>query len=320
MNKNQYIDKYTDTWKAFETLLVKMEGSGPTKMTAKELRQYLNLFQRISHHLAYAKTHYPDSDLVTYLNALLARGHNHIYVTKKGGMKQIFHYLKYGYPSHINELKYYVLASTLVFMFGALISFIMTYVNESNAGYFLPDYLINNINYDMDSSVDWNYPLVSSQIMVNNILVSLKAFVYGITLGIGTFYILLQNGFILGSLTGLIYLKGNPHIYWSLILPHGVLELTAIFISGACGFILAKSLLIPGKYSRKHAIIKGAKEATSLIMGVVFMLAIAGVIEGFFTPLAISPYIKHLFSFASFLLIIIYLCRLSVRRPHSSTV
>jgi ZIP family zinc transporter len=66
----------------------------------------------------------------------------------------------------------------------------------------------------------------------------LKAFVYGITLGLGTVYVLFFNGAVLGSLTGLIYTYNDPANYWSLILPHGIIELTAVFIAGAAGLMV----------------------------------------------------------------------------------
>ena len=127
----------------------------------------------------------------------------------------------------------------------------------------------------------------ASQIMTNNISVAIKAFVYGISFGIGTIYILFINGALLGALTALVYLYADPVRYWSLILPHGVIELTAIFIAGAAGIIIAKSLLLPGEYSRRHALIDGGKKSIPLLIGVAIMLVIAGIIEGFITPLEI---------------------------------
>jgi uncharacterized membrane protein SpoIIM required for sporulation len=142
--------------------------------------------------------------------------------------------------------------------------------------------------------------------MFNNISVSLRAFVFGITLGLGTIYVLFMNGALLGALTALMYMYGSPKHYWSLILPHGVIELTAIFISGAAGLIIAKSILLPGEFTRKHSLIKGAKKAVSLVMGVVLMLVVAGIIEGFFTPLAISENVKLAFAAVTAIILAIY--------------
>ena len=118
---------------------------------------------------------------------------------------------------------------------------------------------------------------------------------------------LFLNGALLGALTALVYLRGNPLTYWSLILPHGIIELTAIFISGAAGLLIAKHIILPGRYSRKDALIAGAKQAVSLMSGVVIMLVIAGLIEGFFTPRAVGAEMKLIFAGATGLSIISYL-------------
>jgi uncharacterized membrane protein SpoIIM required for sporulation len=91
-----------------------------------------------------------------------------------------------------------------------------------------------------------------------------------------------------------------------LILPHGIIELTAIFISGAAGLIIAKHLLLPGQYSRKDSLIAGTKQAVSLLAGVVILLIIAGLIEGFFTPLNISPISKLSFAALTAILLAAY--------------
>jgi uncharacterized membrane protein SpoIIM required for sporulation len=171
---------------------------------------------------------------------------------------------------------------------------------------FLPQQYIEGIKSGAAGGGQWNYPLMSSYIMTNNILVSLRAFVLGITLGLGTIYVLFFNGAMVGSLTGLIYLYGDPVNFWSLILPHGVIELTAIFISGAAGLIIAKSMLLPGEHSRKDSLIKGTKEASSLVMGIILLLIIAGIIEGFYTPLEISETAKLAFAGVTAIVLAVY--------------
>lgn len=156
--------------------------------------------------------------------------------------------------------------------------------------------------------------LEASSIMTNNILVSIKAFVYGITLGVGTIYILFFNGALLGALTALVYLYSDPVKYWSLILPHGVIELTAIFIAGAAGLMIGRSLLIPKEHSRLHSLVKGSKSALSMIWGIILMLIVAGIIEGFFTPSKVSEIGKLIFAATTGILLIAYLAIPYIRK------
>ena len=306
MKQDQFIKKHSSSWTTLKNTVELLDKKGMTKLESKQLRQFLHLFRQTSHQLAYARTHFPNSDVVMYLNALVGRAHNHIYAVKKNSFSEVFYYIRYGFAKQAKKLSSYIITSFLIFLVGFGISMILVKVNPQSSSYFLPQSMIDSIDWNMDTSNQWDYPLMSSYIMINNISVSLRAFAFGITLGLGTIYILFSNGALLGALTGLVYHFGAPLNYWSLILPHGVIELTAIFISGGAGLIVARSILIPNEYSRKHSIIKASKEAVSLMLGVAFLLVIAGIIEGFFTPLNISPLSKLIFAALTLIGLIIY--------------
>lgn len=296
MKEEQFIYNNSKLWKELESLSNVVNKKGIKSLSSKDVKRFLHLFRQSSHHLAYARTHYPKSSVVEYLNSLVGRCHNHIYAVKKVPSREFFKYISYGFPKLLKEYKWSIITSFSFFAIGLLLSLLLVLYNPDNAGLFLPANMAENIKGGKSGGGAWNYPLMSSYIMYNNISVSLKAIVFGITLGIGTIYVLFINGTVLGALTGIVYLYGDPVNYWSLILPHGIIELTAIFISGAAGLIIAKSILLPGEYTRGHSLIDGAKKAVSLIMGIIIMLVIAGIIEGFFTPLKISEASKLLFA------------------------
>lgn len=296
MKEDQFIKANSNIWKELEGLAAVIERKGIKALPSGDVKRFLHLFRQSSHHLAYVRTHYGQSSLASYLNSLISKCHSHIYAVKRLSPGQLGGYVTYGFPKLLKEYRRYILLSFGFFAAGALFSLFMVIYSPDNAAIFLPQDMVNGVKSGTAGGGQWNYPLMSSYIMVNNISVSLRAFAFGITLGLGTAYVLFFNGTMLGALTALMYMYGDPVNYWSLILPHGVFELTAIFISGAAGLIIAGSLLLPGEYSRGHALIAGAKKAVSLIIGVVFMLIIAGIIEGFFTPLQISAGIKLAFA------------------------
>lgn len=297
MKEEQFIKNNSNIWRELENLSSRINSKGVKALPSQEVKRFLSCFRQSSHHLAYARTHYPKSSVVTYLNSLISKSHSNVYAVKKFSPGELMKYIIYDFPNLIRKYKFYVLGSFGFFALGLIISLILVLINTNNAYIFIPQSMVDGVKAGNSSGGgQWNYPLMSSSIMFNNISVSLRAFVFGITLGIGTIYVLFYNGAMLGSLAGLIYLYGNPKIFWSLILPHGVFELTAIFISGAAGLMVAKGLLLPGEYSRKHALISSAKKAVSLVMGVIIMLVIAGIIEGFFTPLNISADTKLIFA------------------------
>lgn len=313
MKVEHFIKTNSNCWKELEDFSTIVNSKGIGGLNPKEIKRFIHLFRLSSHHLAYARTHYPNQDIVVYLNALVGKCHSHIYAVKKVSSRGIFSYLTHGFPQALKKERLLILSSLGVFTFGFILSLLMVLYNSAYASLFLPQQIIDVISAGEMGGGAWNYPLMSSYIMINNISVSLRAFVWGIALGIGTIYILFVNGGLLGALTALVYLHGNPLQYWSLILPHGIIELTAIFISGGAGLMLAKGLLLPGQHSRIQSVIKAAKNSVSLIMGVVIMLIIAGIIEGFFTPLPISAAIKLLFAAVTGLLLVVY-----ILKPHIS--
>lgn len=307
MAEEQFINKHSKLWSQLEELAAHIDRKGFKALSSEDVKRFLHLFRQCSHHLAYARTHYPKSSVVAYLNSLTAKCHSHVYAVKKVPVRELFSYLLYGYPKLLKESRRFILGSFGFFAAGFVLSLVMVLLDVGNASLFLPQQMVDGIRSGESGGGDWNHPLMSSFIMVNNISVSLRAFVFGITLGIGTIYVLLANGAMLGSLTGLIYLYSDPLNYWSLILPHGIIELTAVFISGAAGLVIAKSILLPGEYLRKHSLVHGAKKAVALIGGVIFMLVIAGIIEGFFTPLKIAAQWKLLFAVITLIGLSIYL-------------
>lgn len=307
MKEEQFIQKNSSIWQELENFSTKINKKGIKSFSSTEIKRFLHVFRLSSHHLAYARTHYPQNNVTIYLNSLVGKCHNDVYAVKKFNPREILKYIAIGFPKLLKENKTYLISSFALFILGIITSAIMVAVSTDNALLFLPPQLVEGVKQGQTGGGgNWNYPLMSSIIMVNNITVSLKAFALGITLGLGTIYVLFVNGALLGALTTIIYKYGDPINYWSLILPHGVIELTAIFIAGAAGLIIARSLLVPGELTRKHSLIKGSKTAVSLMGGVVVMLIIAGIIEGFFTPLNISEGFKLAFAALTAVILAIY--------------
>lgn len=309
MKEDLFIEKHKDEWSSLETATARIEKSGLRKFGASNARAFLQNFRNTSHQLAYARTHYPDSDLTKYLNSLIGKCQTHVYAVQKIAPGEILNYLANGYPKALRSYRFFILASFSVFMAGAALGFCMTAASVDNAAFFLPEGIVESVKSGTSGSGEWNYPLMSSLIMTNNIGISLKAFALGITFGIGTLYILFFNGALLGALTSVVYQFGDPLKYWSLILPHGILELAAIFIAGASGLILARGILLPGELARRHSLIRGALQAVTLVFGAAVMLVLAGIIEGFFTPLPLDPWIKLAFAGVSAVLLAIYVLK-----------
>ncbi|HET6201674.1 MAG TPA: stage II sporulation protein M [Planctomycetota bacterium] len=126
-------------------------------------------------------------------------------------------------------------------------------------------------------------PLFTSSILANNLMACFFTFASGILLGIGTAYILALNGILLGALAAHFANHGRLASFWPQVLPHGITELLAVFVSAEAGFLLAKALWRPGPWSRRDALVLAGREAARLLLGVAPLVVVSAVIEGYFT-------------------------------------
>ncbi len=307
MKEEQFIKKNISKWEKLEQYNKILKNKSISSLSKEDISEFTELYQIIGHQLAYSKTHFENSKTTVYLNNVISVAHNFFYIREKSSFTDIINYYKRDFPQKVRENYKFFWISFAFFMIGMVTIFVFSIINNEYIYYFFPKSQTELMDF-RSSAREVDYPTMGAFIMTNNIRVCLLSFVWGFFGGIGTLYVLIYNGAILGVLTSFVVTTGSNQInYWALILPHGVIELTAIFISGAAGLIVGKSILIPNNMTRKHSLIKGTKEASVLIPGVATMLIIAGIIEGFFTPLdAISSIFKLVFSLLTFFGIIVY--------------
>ncbi len=307
MKEEKFIKENIKTWTYLENTLKTLKSKGFKRISGDDLNNFISAYNTSCGHLSYSRTYYGNSKTTEYLNRLVASAHGYIYAVESSHIKKMLKFFFNGFPLLIKKYMGYFAASTALFLFGMLVSFVFIMILPDNAPAFIPQDLIEGINNFDSTSRAWDNAITSGFIMTNNIKVSLIAFVLGITLGIGTCYVLIVNGFMLGGAAALAYQKGISSEFWAMILPHGVFELFAIFVGGAAGLLIAKSIISPGIYSRKDSLIKYGKTAIYFVCCTIPILVVAGTIEGYFTPSSASVSAKLIFSLAMLLILVFYL-------------
>jgi uncharacterized membrane protein SpoIIM required for sporulation len=303
-----FIAKNIGLWTKLEEYNKRLSKKSISKFSRDEVKEYTVLFRTASHHLSQAKTYYEGSKCIDYLNQLLGISHSFFYTRQKAVWYEIIHYFAVGFPSAFRARFTYFIASVCAFLVGVCCIMFLAYQDNSYMFYFSPEDIVdrNNITSELSDRTS-AYPLWSSYIMTNNIRVCALVIAYGVSFGVGTVYILLYNGLSLGAFFVMALIYDMPQLrFLSLLLPHGFIELTAIFIGGAAGLIIGKAMLVPGDLTRLGSFVKGAKEAFYFLPGLTVMLIIAGIIEGFFTPLNIGDAPKLVFAFFTLILTVSY--------------
>lgn len=311
MTEQEFIKENAGSWRELESE-IKMfsKAHKRKKLDKKRIDNFITLYNRVANHLAYSRTYFGECSTSEYLNKLMGTAHSLIYSKADSRMFQFFKFITVGFPELFRKHMKVFLISFGIFMISFLFAFILTAVNIENSFLFVPSETVNQLRnegqYDEFTVDKATYD--TALIGTNNIQVSFLCFALGITLGIGTIYVLITNGLLIGALAGIVLHKGQSLFFWSLILPHGVTELFAIFVSGASGLIIGYSLINPKKISRKDSLIVNGIDAVKLVLGCIPILIISAIIESYFTPLALDYIYKYLFSFIMLVLLIIYLC------------
>lgn len=123
----------------------------------------------------------------------------------------------------------------------------------------------------------------------NNVGIALRTFGMGILLGVGSGFILVYNGLVIGTVAGRLHGVGFGATFWPFVAGHSSFELTAIVLAGAAGMKVGFSLLRPGQRTRRRALREEAHAALPLVTGFSAMLVIAAVIEAFWSSAAFVP-------------------------------
>jgi uncharacterized membrane protein SpoIIM required for sporulation len=123
----------------------------------------------------------------------------------------------------------------------------------------------------------------ATQVLVNNIQVTLLAFAGGLAFGLGTALALLYNGLLLGVLGGLAFGAGNGEAFVRLVSAHGPLELSCIVVGGVAGLRLGHALIVPGARTRASSLREEARRSVELAIGTAPWLVLCGFAEGLLT-------------------------------------
>ena len=309
-------------WERLERLLAQARGRGGHPLSASELEELGRLYRQTVSDLAIARRDFPGDRAARYLGQLAARAHPIIYRRQTAGWGTATEFFARGFPQAFREAGPYTAVAFALFALPLIAAFLASLTNPVAGRIILPSApLADQIErgqswMDIDSLMR---PLMASVIMANNIQVAFFAFTGGILLGLGTVYILVGNGLMLGATAGMAARYGLGGTLGSFVAAHGGIELTVIFIAGGAGLRLGRALLAPGLLPRRAALASAARQAVRLLFGCVPLLMVAGTLEGFVSPSSLPSAAKMAIGAAATLLLYGYLL-LAGRRPTTETL
>lgn len=281
MKEVAFIQQNKEKWLEFESF-----SKGSRRVDAQKLSE---LYISLVNDLAYAQTYYPKSRTVEYLNQLCARAFQKIYKTKRNKAGRMVEFFRIEVPLIMVEYRRYLIIAFAVFGLSVGIGVISSIYDEDFVRLILGD---NYVDMTIENIANGNPVAVYESgsnwgsflgITFNNVQVSIKCFLYGIFAGIGTVYIALNNGVMLGAFQYMFYREG---VFWTSVRGiwiHAAMEIFSIIISVMAGLILGTGILFPGTYSRLDSFRRSFSAGFKIFISTVPFFIAAGFMEGFLT-------------------------------------
>lgn len=281
-------------------------------MDGGEILELGRLYRAATGDLATARRDFPGDPVTRYLNSLVGRAHATVYQGSPSGLRRLGRYARYGFPAAFREAVPYIALAFALFAVSAVIAAFLVAVQPRLADVLLPGEAaalrsVMAQHHLWMKSATSNHPVAANFIMLNNIKVALLAFAGGMLMGLGALLVLVQNGVMLGAVGAMVARYHLSLAFWSFVAPHGVIELSVIFIAGGAGLMIGDAILRPGLVSRSTAIAVASRKAAMVLFGCIPLLVIAGTIEGFFSASDAPPITKFTVGIITGILLYSYL-------------
>ncbi len=287
MREGTFIRRNIDRWHTYES-----PTTDPDELAAR--------FTNLVDDLGYAKTFYPQSATVQYVNGQAAN----IFLSIYKNRKQKGHRLITFWTTEV-PLIMYRSRKTLLFAFLFCLSFFAIGVFSSVYDpTFISDILGDRYVAMTEENIAAGKPFgvyeddaplgMFVYIAYHNILVDLRTFVMGIFLSVGSLYMLYQNGLMVGAFEQLFYKHGLGTEFFLTVFIHGTLELSALVIGGAAGLRVGNSILFPGTYTRLQSLKRGAKDGIKIFLSLIPVSIVASFFETYVTKHTEMPMVMSL--------------------------
>lgn len=281
MREALFVKKNQEKWQLFEDALDKKVSLSPEKLS--------DLYIEITDDLSFAKSFYPTSRTVAYLNTLASNAHLKIYKTKRESKNRVINFFRIEFPLMFYQYQKQLLITFSVFLFFCIAGAYSASEDIDFVRVILGDRYVNMTLENIDKGDPMavykqvNEMSMTSYITFNNIRVAGFAFLLGLLFSVGTLYVMMQNGIMLGSFTYFFYDHGLLWESSRTIWIHGTIEISVIIIASCAGMVAGNGLLFPKTYTRLESFKQSFKDGLKIMLSTVPFFIVAGFLEGFVT-------------------------------------
>jgi uncharacterized membrane protein SpoIIM required for sporulation len=310
-----YVLAHAHEWQRLEQLLHKGRLSG------SESDELVDLYQQVATHLSVVRTSAPDPSLVAHLSSLLAKARNKAVGTRVSSWRGFTSFFTERFPAALYRLRWWWLGTMAgnVVVTAVMMWWLLDHPNVEQS-LLSPRDVDRLVNHQFSGYYSqYAATHFAAEVWTNNVWVTALCLALG-ALGLPVLYLLFQNVANLAVIGSIMTRHGHAAEFWGLILPHGLLELTAVFVAGGVGLRLFWSWVEPGDLTRSQSFAHEGRTAGTVALGLVGVLAISGCIEAFVTPSPLPTWARiaiGILAEATFLAYVFVLGRQAAARGHT---
>ncbi|MET8983680.1 stage II sporulation protein M [Streptomyces sp. NPDC004539] len=282
MDLDVFVSAHRAEWDRLDDLLRRR------RLTGAETDELVTLYQRTATHLSLIQSSAPDPQLTGRLSQLVARARSAVTGTRRASWRDVTSFLTQGFPAAVyRSRRWWVPTALISTAVSVLLGWWIGTHPDVRSSIAAPSQLRELTRPGGEYETYYSsHPAASfaAQVWTNNAQAAAMCLVLGIFLGLPVLWILFQNMLNLGVGFGLMSSAGRLDTFLGLVLPHGLLELTAVFVAAGTGLRLGWTVIDPGPRTRRVALAEEGRAAVGMAIGLALVLFVSGAIEGFVTP------------------------------------
>jgi uncharacterized membrane protein SpoIIM required for sporulation len=302
MYVHHFIRSNQQRWSQLQAFIALASRLTLARVPLEEYRAGSLIYRQTLSDLAYARLRFPNHQVVRDLEQIIGRAHSVIYQARRVKRNDWKKFWLQTWPMLVVKWWPQIALATMIFFAVGVVGFYLAVRFPVLERFFISPHMREAMSegHLWTEAVVKVAPQASSAIATNNISVSILAWALGATFGIGTLWLLVTNGLMLGVISAGCLRAGLLDELGEFIVGHGALELPAIWIAAGAGLVLAQSMIFPGRYKRSVEIRHAGKESAQLLVGVIPMLLIAAIVEAFVSPSNLPAFLKITLAVALF--------------------
>ncbi|HUA28141.1 MAG TPA: stage II sporulation protein M [Streptosporangiaceae bacterium] len=281
MDVDAFVAAHQAEWDRLDRLVARRR-----RLTGDEVDELVAAYQRTATHLSQVRSAGYDPALAARLSTRLARARSAVTGAHTPAWRSVTRFATVSFPVMAYRLRWWWLATAAGSL---LVAFVMGWwIARSPAvqAALLPRAEVRQLVNQQFRGYYSQYaaPSFAAKVWTNNAVVAGESLIFGILLGVPTVLVLLDNSANIAVDGGLMVSHGRGVEFFALILPHGMLELSAVFLAAAAGLRLGWKIIDSGPLPRSQALALEGRETITIAIGLVAVLLVSGVIEAFVTP------------------------------------